>query len=294
MRYDPEDKKYYFSTVMVPDEAETRAGYDHYKAYQQDSLSHPGTWAKNMMKDADGNTSTGKTAAGLIISFAFIACIVAAILCIPVKRYDLIPWFIGGLMLFIGLYTLITPDNKKTAGFAENAIFRRIGGVISLLGGIGLFAVSLIYPKENITLYAIALFCEIAVVVFLAVLVKLIGYINAPKSVYTKEVEATCIGYVRTYMTSSYGDSIPDENPYYSPVFEYHYEGEKYQSFYDVLLNGTNGTIPAGSKSKIKINPDSPSQIFGGRGDSLSGPLAFTLLSFAASVVLIILLVRFS
>ena len=32
MRYDPEDNEYYFSTVMVPDEAETRASYDHLKA----------------------------------------------------------------------------------------------------------------------------------------------------------------------------------------------------------------------------------------------------------------------
>ena len=294
MRYDPEDKDYYYSTVMVPDEAETKASYDHFKAYQQDSLNHLGTWARNMVKDADGNTSTGKTIAGLVCSFAFIACIVAAVLCIPVKRYDLIPWFIGGLMLFVGILFIVTPNTKKAAGFAESIIFQRIGGAISLLGGIGLFVVSLIYPKDNITLYAIALFCEIAIVLFLASLVKLIGYLKAPKNVYTKQIEATCIGYVRSYYVLTTDDTCNQENPVYSPVFEYYYEGEKYQAFYDIMMEGTDGKIPVGSKTKIKINPDIPSAVFGGMSNTLSGPLAFTLLSFAASVVLIILLIRFS
>ena len=294
MRYDPEDKEYYFSTVMVPDEAETRASYDHFKAYQQDSIAHLGTWARNTVKDADGNTSTGKTIAGLVCSFAFIACIVAAVLCIPVKRYDLIPWFIGALMLFVGILMIVTPKNNKAAGFAESVLFQRIGGVISFLGGIGLFVVSLIYPKENMTLYAIALLCEIAVVVFLAMLVKLIGYFKAPKNVYTKQIDATCIGYVRTYYVLNTGDTINQENPTYSPVFEYYYEGEKYQAFYDIMMEGTDGKIPVGSKTRIKINPDIPSAVFGGMSNSLSGPLAFALLSFAAAVVFTILLIRFS
>ena len=294
MRYDPEDKQYYFSTVMVPDEAEKKASYDNFKAYQQDSLAHPGTWTRNMMKDADGNTSTGKTIAGLVCSIAFIACIVAAVLCIPVKRYDLIPWFIGALMLFVGILMIVTPKNNKAAGFAESVLFQRIGGVISFLGGIGLFVVSLIYPKENIALYAIALLCEIAVVVFLAMLVKLIGYFKAPKNVYSKQIEATCIGYVRTYYVLNTGDALNQENPTYSPVFEYYYEGEKYQAFYDIMMEGTDGNIPVGSKSKIKKKPDIPSAVFGGMSNTLSGPLTFAFLSFAASVVLMILLIKFS
>ena len=294
MRYDPEDNEYYFNTVMVPDEAETRASYDHFKAYQRDSLAHLGTWAGNMMKDADGNTSTGKTIAGLACSFAFIACIAAAVLCIPIKRYDLIPWFIGGLMLFFGILMIVTPNNKKAAGFAESIAFQRAGGVISLLGGIGLFAVSIIYPKDNMMLYAMAMFCEIAIVIFLAMLVKLIGYIKAPGNVYTKEIEATCIGYVRSYYTLMTSESCNQESPVYSPVFEYYYDGEKYQAFYDIPLEGTDGKIPVGSKSRIKINPDNPSAVFGGMSNQLSGPLAATLLSFAASVVLMILLIRYS
>ena len=294
MRYDPEDKQYYFSQVMVPDEAGTQASYDHFKAYQQDSIAHLGTWAQNTMKDADGNTGTGKTIAGFICSFAFIACIAAAVLCIPVKRYDLIPWFIGGLMLFVGIIMTVSPNSKKAAGFAESILFQRIGGIISCLGGIGLFVVSLIYPKDNMTLYVIAMFCEISVVVFLAMLVKLIGYFKAPKNVYTKQIEATCIGYVRSYYAHVTGDALNQENPVYSPVFEYYYEGEKYQAFYDIMMEGTDGKIPVGSKTRIKINPDIPSAVFGGMSNSLSGPLAFTLLSFAAVVVFTVLLIRFS
>ena len=290
MRYDPEDIQFYFSTEMIPGEAETQASLEHFKAYQQESMAHPGKWVTNMMKDADGNTSPAKTATGFVISLAFIACIAAAVLCIPVNRYDLIPWFIGADMLIVGFGMIITPGTEKANGFAESSLCQRIEGVISLLGAIGLVFVSLLYPKENTVLYAMALFCEIALVVFLAMLVKTIGILKAPKSVYSQEVQATCIGYVRTYTTNSSDGGPAVEMPLYSPVFEYYYEGMKYQSYYDLLLDGKDGKIQVGSACRIRINPDSPSLIYGDNQNRLFTPLVATILAFAAFIVLLILI----
>lgn len=290
MRYDPEDNKLYFSTEMIPDEADTQACLEHFKAYQHESMAHLGTWAKNEMKDADGNTSSAKTAASVVISIVFILCIVAAILCIPVNRYDLIPWFIGADMFIVGIGMVITPNAKKATGFAESVLCQRTGGVISLLGAIGLILVSLLYPKENMALYAIALFCEIALVVFLAMLVKTIGVLRAPKSVYSQEVQATCIGYVRTYTAHTSDGGPADEIPLHSPVFEYYFEGVKYQSYYDLLLDGKDGNIPVGSTVKIKVNPDSPSLIYGDYQNRLFTPLVITIVAFAAFVVFAVLL----
>ena len=35
------------------------------------------------------------------------------------------------------------------------------------------------------------------------------GYIRAPKTVYSEEVKATCIGYVRTYESQDAADTVP-------------------------------------------------------------------------------------
>ena len=140
------------------------------------------------------------------------------------------------------------------------------------------------------TLYLLALLCEIAAVLFLAMLVKTIGYVKAPKTVYSEEVNATCIGYVRTYNSNGDHDAFPIFLPVHSPVFEYYYGGTKYQAYYDLLQNGKDGKIPVGSGTKIRIDPASPGRVYGDNKNLLSGPVSGTILFFVVAVVLLILL----
>ena len=288
MIYDPENREVYFSTEMIQSEADADASYEHFKAYQQECIKNPGIMFKNQMRDADELPSTAKTAAGVVISIAFIVCIIAAILCIAIKKYEYIPWIIGAVMIFLGIVPFVPSNPKKANGFAESLLCQRIGGAISILGAAGLIAVHFLYPKDNMMLYLLALLCEIAIVVFLAMLVKTIGYVTARKTVYSEEVSATCIGYVRTY--TSNGDQV--FLPVHSPVFEYYYGGVKYQSYYDLFLNGKDGKIPVGSETKIRIDPDSPGRVYGDNKNLLSGPVCFAILSFAAAIVLLILLLK--
>lgn len=292
MIYDPENREVYFSTEMIQSEADADASYEHFKAYQQECIRNPGIMFKNQMRDADGLPSTAKTVAGVVISIGFIGCIIAAVLCIAIKKYEYIPWIIGAVMIILGIAPFVPSNPKKANGFAESLLCQRIGGAISLLGAAGLIAVHFLYPKDNTVLYLLALLCEIAIVIFLAMLVKTIGYVKAPKTVYSEEVSATCIGYVRTYNSDGDQDSMPVFLPVHSPVFEYYYGGNKYQSYYDLFLNGKDGKIPVGSETKIRIDPDSPGRVYGDNKNLLSGPLCAAILSFAAAIVLLILLLK--
>lgn len=288
MIYDPENKEVYFSTEMIQSDADAAVSYEHFKAYQQECIKNPGVMLKNQMRDANGLPSTSKTVFGVAASIAVLVGIVAAILCIPMKKYEYIPWLIGAVMIFLGITPFVPSDPRKAGGFAESLLFRRIGGVISLLGAAGLILVHFLYPKDNMLLYLLALACEIAIVVFLAMLVKIIGYATAPRTVYSEEVSAACVGYVRTYTSNGGDDSI--FLPVHSPVFEYHYDGVKYQAYYDLFQNGKDGKIPVGAETKIRIDPDSPGRVYGGNKEIMSGPLCFSILSFVASVVLLIIL----
>lgn len=290
MLYDPENREVYFSTEMIQSEADANASYEHFKAYQQACINNPGIMFKNQMRDADGVPSNAKTAAGVIAGIAFILCIIAAVLCIPIKKYEYIPWIIGALMLVLGIVPFVASKPQKAAGFAESVLCQRIGGAVSLLGAAGLIAVHFLYPKDNMTLYLLALLCEIAAVLFLVMLVKTIGYVKAPKTVYSEEVKATCIGYVRTYNSNGDHDSMPVFLPVHSPVFEYYYDGTKYQAYYDILQNGKDGKIPVGSETKIRIDPASPGRVYGDNKNLLSGPVCGTILFFVAAAVLLILL----
>ena len=288
MIYDPENREVYFSTEMIQSEADANVSYGHFKAYQQECIKNPGTMFKNQMRDADGPASTAKTVFGVVTSIAIIVSIIAAILCIPIKKYEYIPWIIGVVMIILGIGPFVAANPQKASGFGESLLCQRIGGAISLLGAIGLITVNFLYPKNNMMLYLLALAYEIAIVVFMAMLVKTIGYATAPKTVYSEEVSATCIGYVRTY-TSDH-DTMPVFLPVHSPVFEYHYDGVKYQSYYDLFLNGKDGKIPVGSETKIRIDPNSPGRVYSDNKNILSAPICATILSFVASVVLLIIL----
>ena len=292
MIYDPENREVYFSTEMIQSEADANVSYEHFKAYQQECINNPGVMFRNQMRDADGLPGTAKTVFGVVTGIAIIVGIIAAILCIPMKKYEYIPWIIGVVMIILGIGPFVASNPQKASGFGESLLCQRIGGAISLLGAAGLILVHFLYPKDNMLLYLLALACEIAIVVFLAMLVKTIGYVTAPKTVYSEEVSATCIGYVRTYTSNGDHDTMPVFLPVHSPVFEYHYNGVKYQAYYDLFLNGKDGKNPVGSETKIRIDPNSPGRVYSDNKNILSGPLCFSILSFAASVVLLIILLK--
>ena len=294
MRYGPEDKKYYFSTEMIQSKEGSEACYEHFKAYQKDMLDHPRKWFGKFSETADGDPQN--PVPGIIVGVALLGGILSVILCLCVQKFEYLPWILGAVMLILGVFSIFNAGTspKKIAGFTESALCQRIEGVIGILGGIGLIVLNFIYPKDVPVIFALSIFCEVSLVVFLVMLVKTIDYKTASKSVYSEEIQADCIGYARTFeaqTTGTEGD-LPDYIPMSSPVFEYYYGGQKYQSCYDNFDVSANGTIEVGSRSAIRINPDAPEHVLGSNKKHYHTPLIFAVVGFASFVVLLILIVR--
>ena len=288
MRFDPEDRLFYFSTVMKPDEAEKQASIEHFNAYREECFSEPGKWTRNTMKRNTGEDSKAKAFISLVVSAIAILAIIAAILCIPRKRFDLIPWFMGAVMLIFSVGTLVTPGTGKVNSFGESIAFQRVESVIGILGAAGLVAMNFAYPKDNMTRFGIAVFCEVTFVLFAAMLVKSIGCLMVSKTVYKEEVKATCIGYVRTFESNG-NDNMPNIYTVHSPVFEYHYNGEKIQAFYDLLIDGDDGDVEVGSACSLRIDPENPARILGDVKKYVTTPVICAVLALIASVVLFML-----
>ena len=294
MRYDPEDRELYFSTEMIQSKEGSEASYEHFKAYPQEMLDHPRKWFGKMTQTVDGEPQN--PVPGIIVGLALFGGILCTIFCLCLQNFEYIPWILGAVMLILGVFSVFNAgvSAKKVLGFTESALCQRIEGVIGILGGIGLFVLGLAYPKDVPVIFALAVFCEVSLVLFLVMLVKTIAYKTAAKSVYSEEIQADCIGYVRTFevRTGTSEGNLPDYIPMSSPVFEYYYGGQKYQSCYDNFDESENGTVEVGSKSAIRINPDAPEHVLGSNKKYYHTPLIFAIVGFAAFVVLLILILR--
>lgn len=275
---------------MIPNEQDTEAAFANFTAYQQMCLDNPGTWIRNMAKSEIGEQSPLMKVFSIIVGIAIFGGIFGTILCLPVKKYENIPWIMGALMLVLGIFSLVGAQLQGSKVFAESVFCQRLEGIIGVLGAFGLLAVKFLFPRDNIGKWVMAVFCEIGFVLFLVMTVKLISYVRAPKSVYTEEVLATCIGYVRTYVSNSSADEIPTYTALNSPVFEYYYGGSKYQAYYDVMDSGKDGKIGVGSGQVIRINPEDPSHILGSIKRRIEGPLAFAIASLIATIILLVLI----
>ena len=285
MKYDPDDKSLYFNTEMILSESESKVCSDSFKAWQQDSIHHPAAWMNSMIKpDEDDNKVV--VALYLIGGFVLFGGILASIFSVATKRYDLIPWFMAAAMGIIGFASLFFPDSRSKKVFAESKLCQRIEGAIGIIGAIALIVIRLKVPFDEPVRFTVIVLIAICAVVFLVMLLKSIGILNAPKSIYKEEVKATCIGYVRSYEAYGSDGAGSDYYPVNSPVFEYHYNGEKLQSFYDILTNGKDGTIQVGSENTIKIDPENPSRVMGNCRRFASTPVIFAIVAFAACAAL--------
>lgn len=285
MKYDPDDKSLYFNTEMILSESESNACSDSFKSWQQDSIHHPAAWMNSMIKpDEDDNKVI--VALYLVGGLVLFGGILASIFCVATKRYDLIPWIMAATMGIIGFVSLFFPDSRSKKVFAESKLCQRIEGAIGIIGVIALIVIRLKVPFDEPVRFTVIVLIAICAVVFLVMLIKSIGILNAPKSIYKEEVKATCIGYVRSYEAYRSDGAGSDYYPVNSPVFEYHYYGEKLQSFYDILTNGKDGTIQVGSENMIKIDPDNPSRVMGNCRRFASTPVIFAIVAFAACAAL--------
>ena len=292
MRYEPGNGEYYFNQEMILSDAESAANYAHYRSYAAECLNHPVNWMGNMMKPSEG-TSPAAVILGIVAVVALFGGILSTIFCIACKTYGPVPWIMAGVMGLTGIYSLFFADSKAEKVFAESVLCQRIEGAVGIIGSLVMIVIGAgAVPMDNIAIFNMTVFAVVCYVLFLVMLIKSIGIINAPKSIYTEEVRATCIGYVRGYESSNSDGAGSNLHPVHSPVFEYCFGGSKYLSYYDLMASGKDGKIEVGAESIIKIDPDNPNRVMGNCKGYAITPILFALMSLAGGVILTVFLLK--
>ena len=288
MRYSEDNKEIFFNEEMILSEEGNIEYSEHFRQWRSEVLNHPAAWFGSMMPEGYGEDK-GPAVAGGVSAVVFFGGIIATIFCIANQKYEYIPYLLGLVMAVMGIVSVIFPVVKGSKVFSESALAIRIEGVIGVVGGIVLTVMGLMLPKGYVTSNNMLVFGVVCVVVALVILIKTIGILRAPKSIYTEEVNATCIGYVRTFESGNNDSGGSNLVPVNSPLFEYYYGGEKYRSYYDLWNTGKDGKIPVGSACVIKISPDEPSRVLGSCGKYAVTPGLFAFMALIAAVVLLVL-----
>lgn len=281
MRYDPDNQEFIFSTEMELSEEGRRAVWDNHGDHVSNVLSDPlgaiNRYSEFSKDNRDQETDMfTKIASGILIASG-----IAFIICLVLKQLMMAGYIAAGSMILIGILMAFKPKTASNVSFVVPPLIQVIQG-ICLIGGGGF----LIYLLINIKYYTSA---EIMLWIFgivfglcaIFLLLQSAGQFLSPSMVYSEEVDATCIGYLRK-IESSGGES---HHLYImtSPLFEYSYEGVKYQSAYDNFISKENGTIPVGSKQTIRISPDHPSHVLGHNKGLGATFLLFGLICLAAT-----------
>ncbi len=255
MKYDPNDRKFFFNEEKILSSESAVACRKNYDSWQKDTINNLPGVIVDYLKDEDGRLQ-GSMVLGSFGTVCVFVGIIAIVMCFIVKRYDIAAWIICAIIAFFGAVLFAQPTTRAKA-FEEGVFSRRIQGLILLIGAI-----------------------------IIAVLRLISGYKNAGNSVYREAVDAKVIGYIRTYEHYDEMSVISK----ISPVFEYYFEGNKYQSYLDVLDTGDNGKLDVGSSCKIKISPDDPEKVMGDSKNFMDGPVVFTVLCFVAAVILLVMM----
>lgn len=284
MKYDPNDRKFFFNEEKILSSESAVACRKHYDSWQKDTINNLPGVIVDYLKDEDGRLQ-GSMVLGSFGTVCVFVGIIAIVMCFIVKRYDIAAWIICAIIAFFGAVLFAQPATRAKA-FEEGVFSRRIQGLILLIGAIIIAVLRLISSDPLALRFVISILFALSVTLFLSMIIKCIGYNNAGNSVYREEVDAKVIGYVRTYEHYDEMSVISK----ISPVFEYYFEGNKYQSYLDILDTGDNGKLDVGSSCKIKISPDDPEKVMGDSKNFMDGPVVFTVLCFVAAVILLVMM----
>ncbi len=258
MRFDPDNTQFFFNTEMELTSEGYQELWSKYRDHAYSAIADPFTAVKThaeFQKERGVSQSKFKNTVAVIAVLSFFALII----CLVAKQGKIAGFIAAGLMLLIGFAMLIYPSINNTNINITAPAMQRLQGLVLVLSGsyvIYLILTTKVYATSAfIGRLSILAFAVIALILLFAGISQFI----APRSVYTEEVNATCIGYAR-YIDS---DGNRSHSTMTSPVFEYNYEGERLVSTYDTFTAGRHGKIPVGSNTIIRISPDHPSHVLG-------------------------------
>ena len=185
--------------------------------------------------------------AGLILSLVF-------------KQLVLFGYIGCSLFLIAGISMMLTGRGEVVESTSKMSLNRGIGTAISL-GSVLL--ILLIFFRKHFSDSEV--FLLIFVITFgLAGLTLLFAAIFRASSgifIYTRDVTATCTGYVRTVHRDTGKNGVRFTYVCTSPLFSYSVDGAHYEAMWDEFVFKKNSDIAMGQTVPIKVDPRRPENI---------------------------------
>ena len=264
MRYDENDNLLYFSTEQSTSYEERRLVIDHMARTTMELMS--GAFKGGLGNRPDGSKRKTNVGAAVVAIVLFLGVIGACM----VRNFVAAAAIAGVCLVALGVimivkgeeedsdnpYDLIREGGKLMSGVA--------GGISVIAFGVALLipvALTMVLETTQCVVVGIGAFLIAAVVMNIA---SIISGNNKSKNVYTKDISARCIGYLKkTKSSSSNSRRGHTRNRIYivgTPVFEYEYSMNTHKAFLNEFAQGK--LDPAyGEQVEIAVNPDRPDDI---------------------------------
>ena len=193
----------------------------------------------------------GLSALGFVIAL-FIGAVLSFLL--PCGRIFIIHMAAAYLCFNVG-FLMIKSDKKQSGTYFKDQLSCTVRGVILILEGIALLVMWFNLPFETDAECSYFMAGTLLLTIALCIVISFIMHLTRGARIYTRSVDAECIGYVRKKTITSDADNHTQTRWYHSPVFKYFLDGREVIAFYDTLTRGINAKIPLGPCT-IKVNKD--------------------------------------
>ena len=271
------DPRYYFSEDQYLSDEQYDAIRAEYKQRVETMMTTDlrVLFAKMKVQGPPGNTydEDGLPISGIgkIFAFLVVAAFISLIVAAAMKKIAIFGLIFSCIFLVLGLVMLFQGRSSyggtayTTSSSTSSSIDIRITGFYMALmsGGVACF----ILNKDRFEGAEAVVWCAFVICVATALFMfvkAVIGRI-ASKVLYRGRADARCVGYVRTM---SYDDSVNNttrtKSHLYistSPIFEYSYDGVRYEAVYDVFPAGRDSDIRLEQSVEIAVDESDPGHI---------------------------------
>ena len=210
---------------------------------------------KNDSEDPDSTRS--KSIIGIVIGILVFAGLILSLI---FKNLVIFGYIGCGVFLFAGISMLLTGKGEVVESSSRAVLNKVIGFDIALAS---LLLILLIYFRKQFA--GAEVFILIFVITFglsgITLLFAAVFRTVSGKLIYTREVTATCSGYVRYVSRDSDNHYRGTVFIHTSPLFSYSVDGVQYQAVWDEFVTKQDSDIALGRNVPIKVDPKHPENI---------------------------------
>lgn len=264
MRYDENDNLLYFSTEQSTSYEERRLVIDHMARTTMELLS--GALHGGLNNRPEGSTRKTNVGGAIVAIVLFIGVIGACM----VRNFVAAAAIAGVCLIALGVIMIVKGEGDDDGNAydllreSSNLLSGVAGGISVIAFGVALLipvALTMVLETTQCVVVGIGTFLAAAVVMNIATI---ISGNNKSKNVYTKDISARCIGYLKkTKSSNANSRRSRSRNKIYivgTPVFEYEYSMNTHKAFLNEFSQGR--LEPAyGEQVQIGVNPDNPDDV---------------------------------